>query len=129
MSEKPADKPFLRHFEEAELFIAGDDSHLREMLSPLKDPVRVNYSLAHAVVPVGGRTLDHYLDGSEVYYVIKGQGIMYLDGVPHRVKTGSTYYIPSGCRQWLQNDGDEPFEFICIVEPAWTPDSEHIIEE
>lgn len=124
----PDDKPFIRHFEDAALIIAADDSHLREVLSPTKDPIHIGYSVAHAVVPVDGRTLDHYLDGSEVYYVIKGSGVMYLDGQPHRVKTGSTFYIPAGCRQWLHNDGGEPFEFICIVEPAWTPDAEHIVE-
>lgn len=122
-----SEQPFVRHFSEPQMFIAADDSHLRELLSPEKDPIGINYSLAHAIVPVGGRTLDHYLDASEVYYVIKGIGTMWLDGKAHKVETGSSYYIPAGCSQWLQNDGDVPFEFICIVQPAWRPEFEHLV--
>lgn len=125
---QPPNQPLVRHFSETTLIIAPDASHLRELLSPTKDPVGIGYSVAHAVVPAGGRTLDHYLDVTEVYYVIQGSGVMYLDGQPHRVQTGSIFYIPAGCRQWLDNDSDEPFAFICIVEPAWTPDVDHLAE-
>ena len=34
-------------------FIAGDDTRLRELLHPDKQPLELRYSLAHATLPVG----------------------------------------------------------------------------
>ena len=57
-------------------FIAGDKTVLREVLHPDKVPVAVRYSLAHATVRPGERSLPHRLRTSEVYYVLKGSGLI-----------------------------------------------------
>lgn len=124
-----SDQPFIKHRDSARQIVAGDGCFLRELLHPDNDPVALPYSLAYAYVEAGGRTLDHLLEQSEVYYVIAGRGTMVLDDVPHTVETGSSYYIPAGCRQWLQNDGETRFEFLCIVAPPWTADGETVLEE
>lgn len=122
-------KPVIYHRDEKPSIIAGDKCTLTELFHPDKDAVELDYSLAYAFVEAGGRTLDHYLQESEVYYIIKGQGTMYLDGEPHPVREGSTYYIPPQCNQWLQNNGDDRIEFLVIVNPPWREDTETVLED
>ncbi|MCU0498972.1 MAG: cupin domain-containing protein [Anaerolineae bacterium] len=122
------DKPFFKQRDNLPEYPAGDECLLRELLHPARDPVKLDYSIAYARVEPHGRTLDHFLHQSEVYYVIKGEGIMYLDHQPYRVETGHCYYIPPRCRQWLQNTADTDFEFLCIVNPPWSAEQEEVVE-
>jgi hypothetical protein len=45
-------------------FIAGDDTRLRELLDPDKQPLELRYSLAHATLPVGQTSQPHSLKTS-----------------------------------------------------------------
>jgi len=111
-------------------FTAGDNSLLREILSPLKDKtLRINYSMAYAKVKPGQRTLLHSLDRSEVYHIIRGKGVMQIHGEKKEVKVGDTIYIPPNAHQRIQNTGKEELIFICIVEPAWEKKGEKVLEE
>lgn len=121
-------RPIIKHRSDIAEFLAGDRCTIRELFSPANDRIETNFSLAYAYVEPGGRTLDHLLHQAEIYYVIAGTGTMFLDGVAYAVHTGSSFYVPPHCRQWLRNDGPERFEFLCIVDPPWTPDGEEILE-
>jgi mannose-6-phosphate isomerase-like protein (cupin superfamily) len=122
------DKAYINTITAIEPFVAGDGCVLRELLHPERHPVAQGYSLAHAYVEPGGRTADHYLEQSEVYYILSGQGTMFLDGVAHPVAAGSYFYIPGRMSQWLRNDGDGRIEFLCIVDPPWSSQGETISE-
>ncbi len=123
-----SEHPYVAHMRDQAEFVAGDGCHLRELLHPARHPIQIGYSLAHADVEVAGRTADHVLEQSEVYYIIAGRGTMVLDGQAHAVEAGSYYYIPPHCSQWLRNDGEQRLEFLCIVEPPWTAAGETITE-
>lgn len=110
-------------------FIAGDDSHLRELLHPDKAPVAIRYSLAHATVPPGRATKRHRLTTAEVYYVLEGFGVMSIDDECEGVEPGSTVYIPPGAVQSIENTGDHDLVFLCIVDPAWQPQNEEILPD
>jgi mannose-6-phosphate isomerase-like protein (cupin superfamily) len=120
--------PLFKHQADVQGIIAGDKCQLWQLLHPAHDAVQLDYSIAYAKVEVSGRTLNHVLHQSEVYYVIRGEGLMYLDGVAYAVRSGSCYYIPPRCEQWLQNTGETDFEFICIVNPPWQAQQEEILE-
>src|SRR4030042_1172484 len=60
-------------------FKAGDSSFLRELLHPDKERLDIGYSLAHALVKPGQKTLPHRLKSAEVYYVLEGRGLMHID--------------------------------------------------
>ena len=122
-------QPVIRQRDDLESITAGDKCILTELFHPDKDPITTGYSLAYAFVEPGGSTLNHYLEQSETYYIIRGTGTMYLDGEAHRVQAGSTYYIPPRCQQWLKNDGDERIEFLVMVDPPWTAEGEVIVDE
>ncbi len=106
--------------------ISGDNAVLRELLHPGKAPVKIHYSLAHAVVKAGAATLPHRLKTSEVYYILAGQGMMYVNDEQEAVRAGHTVYIPPDARQYIRNTGDTDLVFLCIVDPAWRAEDEVI---
>ena len=109
-------------------FIAGDGTQLRELLHPDKQAIDLRYSLAHAVVPVGQVSTPHALTTSEVYYILTGQGEMYIDGETSLVEPGDAVHIPPHARQYIRNTGDRPLVFICLVDPAWRQADETIFD-
>ena len=108
-------------------FTAGDGSKLRELLHPDKENVRIRYSLAHATVRPGQKTLPHKLSTAEVYYITEGVGVMHINGESAAVGPGQAIYIPPHSIQFLHNTGKHPVKFICIVDPAWRKEDEEII--
>lgn len=118
----------IRKLNDCEEFIAGDGTQLQELLHPDKQPLALRYSLAHAIVPVGQTSLPHSLTTSEVYYILKGQGEMHIDGETQRVEPGDAIYIPPHARQFIHNCGHEPLVFICRVDSAWRKEDETIFE-
>lgn len=117
---------FKKSLEQANEFIAGDATHLREILHPKNALVEIGYSIAHAYIKPGESSLPHKLTGSEVYHIIAGEGIIYIDQEKQVIRYGDTIYVPPKSLQFVENTGKENLTFICIVEPAWTPESETI---
>jgi mannose-6-phosphate isomerase-like protein (cupin superfamily) len=117
----------VRHLQACAEFIAGDNSHLREILNPLKETLNIHYSLAWAMVKPGEKTLPHTLDNTEVYYILNGAGLIYINNEETRIKPHDVIYIPAQAVQYVENDTNEPLEFLCIVDPAWEESSEHLI--
>jgi len=107
--------------------VAGDGCRLRELLHPDRDPVECRYSLAVARVEPGDSTNPHSLVQSEVYFLFRGSGRMHVGDETEPVGPGDAVYIPAGAVQWLENTGDEPVEFCCIVDPAWTAEGEKTV--
>jgi mannose-6-phosphate isomerase-like protein (cupin superfamily) len=110
-------------------FIAGDDTRLRELLHPDKQPLELRYSLAHATLPVGQTSQPHSLKTSEVYYILSGSGEMHIDDEVQLVEPGDAVYIPPHVRQFIHSCGSEPLVFICIVDPAWRKEDETVYED
>ena len=108
--------------------IAKDNSILKELLSPLKEHLAIRYSLAHARVKPGETTLPHRLKSSEVYYILEGEGEMYIDDEKAKVSAGQVIYIPPNSVQRIKNIGTNDLIFLCIVDPAWKPEDEELVE-
>jgi mannose-6-phosphate isomerase-like protein (cupin superfamily) len=106
---------------------AGDASRLKELLHPDKEPLDIGYSLAHAVVKRGERTLPHRLASSEVYFVLQGRGLIRVDAEAAEVEAGQAVYIPPGAVQSIENTGPDDLAFLCIVDPAWRAEDEEVL--
>lgn len=119
---------FVRLLADCDPFIAGDGSLLRELLHPEKAPLDLNYSLAHATVPASQTTKPHRLAASEIYYIIRGSGQMYIDDESQPVGPDSAVYIPPGATQYIANTGQDDLVFLCIVDPAWREEDEEILD-
>jgi mannose-6-phosphate isomerase-like protein (cupin superfamily) len=107
--------------------IAGDLTILRELLHPDKANLEIRYSLAQAKVKPGQSSLPHRLKTSEVYYILKGEGIMHVDDESAAVHAGQAVYIPPNLIQHIDNTGQSDLEFLCIVDPAWKAEDEEIL--
>ena len=119
---------FVKYLKDCREFVAGDGSILRELLHPEKAEVSVRYSLAHAKVEAGQLTKPHKLTSSEVYYVIAGKALMHIDRESLEVGPECAVYIPPNAVQYIENTGNCDFEFLCIVDPAWRPEDEQVLD-
>ncbi len=115
---------FIKDLKKCEEIVAGDNSTLRELLNPLKDDIATKYSLAHAKVKPGEITYAHRLKNSEVYYILEGEGEMYIDNEKEEVFAGQAVYIPPNSVQKIKNIGINDLVFLCIVDPAWRSEDE-----
>ena len=109
-------------------FLAGDHTVLRELLHPAKQPLALGYSMAHGTLAPGVRSKWHRLTSAEVYYIIAGWGRLTVDGSVVAVEPGSVIYVPPGGKQSLENNGATAIEFLCLVDPAWRPEDEEVLE-
>ncbi|HPZ06769.1 MAG TPA: cupin domain-containing protein [Candidatus Eremiobacteraeota bacterium] len=119
---------YIKNLNTCKEITSGDNCRLREILNPLRDGLSVGYSLAHASVGPGETTFKHTLTSSEVYYILSGEGIMYIDNEEQTVLEDFTIYIPPGSLQCIKNTGTEELIFLCIVDPPWKAEDEVIKE-
>ena len=117
----------IRQFNDCPEFLAGDHTILRELMRPVPGSVEARYSLAQGRLDVGAASTRHVLTGSEVYYFLAGQGRMHVGSESVPVKKGTVVAVPPGAEQWVENTGNGALEFLCIVDPAWTPECERIL--
>lgn len=118
---------FIKDLKNCKEFTAGDNATLRELLHPDKEEVKLCYSLAHAVVKQGETSYRHKLKRSEVYYILEGKGMMYIDHESREVCPGQTVYIPPHATQWIKNIGQGDLKFLCIVDQAWRQEDEEVL--
>jgi mannose-6-phosphate isomerase-like protein (cupin superfamily) len=119
---------FIKDLKKCEEIIAGDNTTLRELLNPLKENILIRYSLAHAKVKPGDISYAHRLKSSEVYYILEGEGEVYIDSEKEKVSAGQAIYIPPNSIQRIKNTGISDLVFLCIVDPAWKPEDEEVVE-
>ena len=118
---------FIKQFNDCQEFIAGDGSILRGYLHPDEAELQIRYSLAHAKVKPGQKTKPHKLKTSEVYFILKGAGLMHIDDQSREVGELCAVYIPPHSTQHIENTGVEDLDFICIVDPAWRKEDEEVL--
>jgi mannose-6-phosphate isomerase-like protein (cupin superfamily) len=110
--------------------VALDDTIIREVLNPrhTETPLHLGYSLAHATLSPNKTSLPHrFKNASEVYYILNGEGMMYIDDETENVGPGDTIYIPPLTVQSIKNTGQTNLEFLCIVYPEWQPEAEELV--
>jgi mannose-6-phosphate isomerase-like protein (cupin superfamily) len=117
----------IKRLRDCKEITAGDRTRLRELLHPEHDAAAIRYSLAVAWLAPGKQSQAHRLKTAEVYYLVRGSGVMHIGDEAAEVSAGDAVYIPPGSAQWLDNTGKEDIEFICIVDPAWRPEDEEIL--
>ncbi|HEC89309.1 MAG TPA: cupin domain-containing protein [Thermoplasmatales archaeon] len=106
-----------------------DNAIIRELLKPSRDNIDIGYSLALANVKPKETTYLHRVKNSEVYYILEGEGEMYIDDEVEKVSEGQAIYIPPNSAQKIKNIGKRDLIFLCIVYPPWKPEDEEIVEE
>lgn len=119
---------FVKYLKDCHEFVAGDDSMLCELLHPDKADLQIRYSLACATVQPTRTTKPHKLQSSEVYYILKGKGLMHIDDQSLEVSRDCAIYIPPDSTQHIENTGDSDLVFLCIVDPPWQKTHEYVFK-
>jgi len=120
----------VRRLENLKEIIAIDDTILREIINPLHDDgnPKLGYSIAHAIVKPGSASLSHRIKtSSELYYILKGSGRIYVDEESEDVCPSDTIYVPPNATQYIENTGDTDLMFLCIVYPSWRAEDEELV--
>ncbi|MBN2734043.1 MAG: cupin domain-containing protein [Methanomicrobiaceae archaeon] len=124
----------IRDIKDAEYFRSGDNCILCELLHPKNSEnyggakLFMNYSLAHAIVPGGEKTIPHRLfKSSEVYYILSGEARMHIGDESEDLSAGQAVYIPPGCVQYIENTGDSDLIFLAVASPEWNESDEEIL--
>jgi mannose-6-phosphate isomerase-like protein (cupin superfamily) len=119
----------IKNLRESGYFTAEDKTYLCELLHPDREKVDLPYSIAHAIVKPGNKSLPHRLrTSSEVYFILEGEGEMHIDFEQALVGSGQAILIPPGCWQYIRNTGTADLKFLCIVYPPWRAEDEKVHE-
>ena len=119
----------IRDIENSEYFKALDKTRLCELLHPQKESndLKLPYSLAHAIVKPGEKSQHHRLKtSSELYYILEGNGIMFIDDDSEKIHSGQAIFIPPNSKQHIQNTGISDLKFLCIVSPPWKKEDDEV---
>lgn len=120
----------IRDIKNCAYFKARDNTLLCELLHPQKEngDLKMDYSIAHAILKGGESSLAHRLKTSiEIYYILEGRGIMHIDDESEKVESGQVIYIPTNSKQCIENTGDEELKFLAIVYPMWQEEDEELV--
>lgn len=97
---------------------------VRELASPSIAGLR-RHSVAEVIIRPGGRSVRHYhRQAEEVYYILRGQGQMILDGEVRLVGPGDVVIIPPPAQHVIHNTGLEELVMVVTCAPAWAPDDQ-----
>lgn len=120
----------IRDIRNCKYFTAMDNTLLCELLHPANESeeLGIRYSIAHAIVKPGETTRPHMLKTStEVYYILEGEGVIYINEESAAVRSGQAIYIPPKSKQYIQNTGDSDLKILCIVYPMWRREEEELV--
>jgi quercetin dioxygenase-like cupin family protein len=62
-----------------------------------------------------GNTPKHAHDWPHINYIIKGEGILFMDGKENPVSEGDVAFVPSNVEHQFKSTTEGEFTFICIV--------------
>jgi quercetin dioxygenase-like cupin family protein len=114
----------------AQLFSKQDLPHYhsirdtRDRLDLLKATVPIEAEQLQAdriIYHPGDTAAAHYHTGCHhLFYVLDGEGLIYVDDEPIRLETGMVAVVAPGESHWFENDTQENFTFI----EFWAPKPE-----
>ncbi len=67
-----------------------------------------------------GRKIEPHIDPmEEIYFVVKGSGLMQVDDEERQVGEGDATWIPTGAQHSLLNNGQEDCIILVVASPAF----------
>ncbi|KAF0192228.1 MAG: cupin [Gammaproteobacteria bacterium] len=106
-------------YDQVQAFLTKDGSIIRELMHPVRHG-NARQSLAEATVPPGTRTALHrHARSEELYYIVAGEGRMFLDHDTFAVTVGDTICIPPGTPHAIANTGTEVLRLLCCSAPPY----------
>ena len=104
----------LRHPDELPLdpVKAGTATERQVLTSPGEGS---GFHMRRFVMQPGGGMPRHTNTVEHQQYVLRGTATIGIGEDSYRVNAGDVLHIPGGMPHWYRAEGDEPFEFLCVV--------------
>lgn len=103
---------------------AGQGTVRQVLIGPDEAP---NFALRRFIMEPGGGMPAHTNTVEHEQYVLRGRARIGIGDDVHHVRPGDAVFIPAGTPHWYAAEGDEPFEFLCVVPNA--PDRIDLVAE
>ncbi len=85
-----------------------------------------NFAMRKFTIQPGGGMPRHTNLVEHEQYVVSGRAYIGIGEETYEVEPGDVVFIPAEVPHWYRNDGDEAFEFLCMVPNL--PDKTTILE-
>lgn len=118
----------VRKSSEVEIISGNEGTKIKQYFHPHNTLNGINYSLAQFTLEPRKRSLLHKIQSSEIYYILEGDAILRINDETYHLKKDDSVYVPPMSEQYIENTGSTNLQFLCIVEPAWKPEDEIILE-
>jgi mannose-6-phosphate isomerase-like protein (cupin superfamily) len=106
----------------------NEGTKIKQYFHPHNTLNGINYSLAQFTLEPGKKSKLHKMRSSEIYYILEGSGSLNVDENTYIMEKNDSAYVPPNSKQFIENSGKNILKFLCIVEPAWKPDDEVLLE-
>lgn len=113
-TEAPPGSPVLRHQDRAaaEEVAAGQGTRRQVLIGRDEGP---SFHMRRFIMEPGGGMPRHTNEVEHQQYVLRGRAAVGLGEEVHPVRPGDVLLIPARTPHWYRAEGDEPFEFLCMV--------------
>ena len=118
----------IRKNSEIETIPGNEGTKIKQYFHPHNTLNGISYSLAQFTLDIGKKSLLHKIKSSEIYYILEGDAVLSINKESHQLKKDDSIYVPPMSEQCIENTGLTNLRFLCIVEPAWKPEDEIILE-
>jgi quercetin dioxygenase-like cupin family protein len=108
----------------AEMVRAATGTTRQILIGPGEAP---HFAMRRFVMEPGGGMPKHTNTVEHEQYVLRGRAKIGIGDEVVQVGQGSVLFIPAGTPHWYRVEGDEPFEFLCVVPNA--PDEIRILDD
>lgn len=103
---------------------AGSGTSMQVLIGSDSAP---NFAMRRFIMEPGGGMPNHTNSIEHEQFVLRGHAKVGIGKDVYKVKSGDVVFIPKGIPHWYKAEGDEPFEFICVVPNI--PDHIEILEK
>lgn len=91
---------------------AGSGTTRQVLIGPAEGP---NFALRRFIMEPGGGMPTHTNRVEHEQYVLRGRATIWIGEEEHTVSADDVVFIPAGVPHGYRAEGDEPFEFLCVV--------------
>lgn len=91
---------------------AGTGASMQVLLGPDEMP---NFAMRRFIMQPGGGAPSHTNTVEHEQYVLQGRARVGIGEEVHEVGKGDVLFIPPGIPHWYEVQGDEAYEFLCLV--------------
>ena len=116
----------MRRASEIDGYVTKDLSLIKEIYHPVNSDVK-NQSLALAIVDKE-TSFHHHKKTEEIYFIVEGKGMMFLDDRKFEVNKGDSVMIKPNQNHKIKNLGEEKLKVLCCCCPAYIHGDTFLVE-